>query len=158
MQEEWRDVPGFPGFKASSLGRILGKKGREVGCFTARYVMIGMGCNNSSIGRAKMVAAAFLPPKPFPDAEINHIDRNTQNDVPSNLEWVDRWDNMAHRGVQHNSDSGVRGMSWEPKSQRWRCCLSRKKQRYQKWFHRDKKQEAEEWLKSLRQELGLPNL
>lgn len=156
--EEWREIPGYPGFQASSFGRILGKKGSEVGCFTGNYVVIGLGFGKSAVGRAHMIAAAFLPPKPFPEAEINHIDLNKHNDAPSNLEWEDRYNQMAHRGVQKNSQTGVRGLSWEPKSERWRCCLKRKGVQYQKWFHKDKRQEAEEYLRDKRNELGLPIL
>ena len=91
--EEWRDIPAYPGYMASSLGRILGKKGRVIGCFTAKYVMIGLGRNNG-INRHRLIANAFLPPAPFAGAEIDHINMDKHDDRPENLRWTDRYDNV----------------------------------------------------------------
>jgi hypothetical protein len=42
------------------------------------------------------VAAAFLPPRPTPGHEINHIDGDKANSRVDNLEWVTHSVNVLH--------------------------------------------------------------
>ncbi len=160
MSEEWRLIPGYDGFKASSFGRILGKRGKEVGCFKSKYVQIGMGKGNSSVARHRLIALAFLPPPPFDGAEIDHIDRNKHNDCPSNLRWTDRFDNMANRAVLSHSSSKIKGLKWYPPAKnsrqvngRWRCTVQYRKTRIVQHFPHDKKADAIKWLNDTREKL-----
>ena len=153
MEEKWRNIPGYPGYQASSWGRILGKKGEEIGCFKSRYVMCGMGFGKGGLPRHKLIAAAFLPPKPFNDAQIDHIDQNKHNDAPSNLRWEDSYGQMAHRGVQKNSKSGVKGLFWEPITRRWRCNVRYQGLLHQMYFREGGRGDAEKWLEDTRKSL-----
>jgi len=153
--EEWRDIPGYPGYKASSFGRILGKKGKEIGCFTHKYVVCGLGFGKIPKTRHQLIAAAFLPPKPFNDAEIDHIDRNKHNDRPSNLRWADRYDQMANRNVMKNSKSGVKGLMYEPITRRWKCNIRHQGLLHQMMFRNDERENAEKWLEDTRKMLGI---
>jgi hypothetical protein len=102
LTEEWRDVPGCPGYQASSEGRIRGLAGRLIKPFLRadgrRQFHIALGARHH---RKKMmvyqaVALAFLGPAPKDKPEINHIDGLPTNDHPENLEWTDRKGNTAH--------------------------------------------------------------
>lgn len=165
MAEDWRSIPGYDGFKASSLGRIKGKTGRIVGCFKAKYVMIGMGYGKSSVCRHRLIAAAFLPPPPFENAEIDHIDRNKHNDCPTNLRWTNRFDNMENRAVLSHSSSKIKGLKWlppDPKTRqvngRWRGTIQYKKIKHVKYFRHDQKEQAIEWLNETREKLKKESL
>ena len=156
--EEWKEIPGYPGYKASSLGRILGKKGKEIGCFKAKYVIIGMGFRNPSICRHQLVAAAFLPPKPFPEAEIDHINRKKHDDRPCNLRWADRYQQMANRDKLSHSSNTHKGVKWlEPNHKfgsvtgRWRGSFQYMNKVYVKHFKTEK--EAVDWIQTKRAEV-----
>jgi len=135
--EEWREVPGYPGYRASSLGRILGKSGREIGCFKAKYVVIGLGFGKSPITRHRMIALAFLGPPPFPGAEIDHINQNKHDDRPENLRWTDRFENMMNRQKLSHSLNNFKGVKYEPGRQspkKWKAMIQHKKTRYSEYF------------------------
>lgn len=44
----------------------------------------------------RLLMEYFGPPKPFLNAEVNHIDGNTENNNLSNLEWVSSSENTRH--------------------------------------------------------------
>lgn len=97
MEEEWVEINGY---KISSLGRIIGKRGNELeGCITkfgykGCSVDLGIG-----YGRAnnfhRVISMAFIPnPNNLP--EVNHIDGNKLNNRVDNLEWVTKKENQQH--------------------------------------------------------------
>jgi hypothetical protein len=156
---EIRDIPGFIGYKATSEGTIIGKRGRELGCFKSKYVMIGLGKGKTPSQRHKLIALAFVP-NPDNKSEVDHIDKNKHNDIPSNLRWVDRYDNMANRNVLSHSATQIKGLRWvnpygESITGRWRCTIQYKHVIYINHFHPDKKQEAIEWLENKRKQLNI---
>lgn len=54
----------------------------------------------------QLVAEAFLPPKPFPEAEIRHKDGNHLNNRADNLEWGTKSENVLDQvrdGVHNNA-------------------------------------------------------
>jgi hypothetical protein len=113
--EEWRPVPGFESlYIASSLGRVA----RMIGHRSARrYWAVslprkveGHGCSLGSQDKVKrwgdrpgfrvyihhIIALAFIGPPTKDKPIINHIDGNTDNNRPSNLEWCDQRHNVRH--------------------------------------------------------------
>ena len=159
---ETREIPGYPGFKATDAGTIIGKKGKEIGCFNNKYVLIGLGYGKSSVTRGKLILLAFHGPKPFPDAEVEHINRNKHDDRPDNLKWETRFNQMQNRDVKIDSTTQIKGLRWVNPSGRsingrWRCTITRFGQVYVKHFPPDKRDEAVEWLILKRQELNIPS-
>jgi hypothetical protein len=157
---EVRDIPGYPGYKATSVGTVIGKKGKEIGCFKNRYVLIGMGFGKSSISRGKLILLAFVGPKPFPEAEVDHINRNKHDDRPENLRWDTRYNQMQNRSVKVESTTQVKGLQWVNPSGRsingrWRCTITRFGKDYVQYFPCDKRDDAVQWLISKRQELNI---
>jgi hypothetical protein len=159
--EEFRDIPGYPGLKASSFGRIIGILGEEVGCFTGSYVTCSTR-NNTTQGRARLILRAFVGPPPPDKPEADHLDQNKHNDRPENLVWEDRFGQMQNRKtIQNNSVTLIRGLSLQrnltrPGTQdRWQCKIKYKLQTYNTTFSFDKKQEAIDWLVAKRIELGI---
>lgn len=51
--------------------------------------------------------------------EIDHIDGNRGNNVPSNLRNVDRAENTKNRALSRRNKSGCHGVTWAAREQKW---------------------------------------
>lgn len=90
MIEEWRDFPENPKYKVSSLGRIIGTRGKLLKTSTDQC-----GYKTSYQRVHRMVAKAFIP-NPENKPEVNHKDGNRANNCVENLEWVSKSENEQH--------------------------------------------------------------
>ena len=114
--EEWRPVVGYEGhYEVSDRGqlrRIWQCRGTRAGRISGGtvnkggYVIVTLSRDNhkemSMLHR--IVAQAFIGPRPDDRHEINHKDGNKRNNAVTNLEWVTRSQNN-----QHAYDTGLRG-------------------------------------------------
>src|SRR5690242_15309642 len=91
--EEWRPIPSFPGYEASSLGRIrstppVSKSGKYYVLaqnYVRAYLVVQL---NTCKGRVnRLVCEAFNGPPPSPAHEAAHMDNDHENNTPSNLQW-----------------------------------------------------------------------
>lgn len=104
MTEEWRDIAGYEGtYQVSNLGslRRLHKttepkllkqhmwRGYKVAHLSKR-------CVQTAERVHRIVARAFIP-NPENKEQVNHINGDKMDNRVSNLEWVDRSENMLHR-------------------------------------------------------------
>lgn len=119
MQEVWKDVPSYPGLKASNFGRIWfpPRKARMpnggireyktkpvYGCKikaskTARYCY--MGAYNKFFGNIKVhraVCEAFYGLAPFPNAVVIHLNEDATDNRPENLKWGTQKENLNMPG------------------------------------------------------------
>lgn len=113
----------YPNYENSSKGKVQDIKTKKVlKPYTDRYGydIITLN-NNNSKEKAKihrLVAMAFLDNthnKPM----VDHIDRNPNNNDVSNLRWVTRSQNAMNAGKKSNNTSGISGVSWSEKLNRW---------------------------------------
>lgn len=166
--EEFRDIPGFPQWRASSFGRIINRGGQEVGCFRNKYVILGYRPDpndwrkHTTITRGNLILRAFVGPPPLDKPEVDHINRNKHDDRPENLRWADRFENMQNRGVKCDSEVGIKGLylhkaTLPNHSDRWRCTVVQRHTTFVKYFRLEQKEQAIEWLAQKRAELGIPN-
>lgn len=117
MVEEWRPIPSFPGYEASSLGRIRSldrtKTNRNgvVRKYTGRVLRPHIGNkgyarvrpnNVDPTGIAPLVCEAFHGLKPSPLHEVAHNDGTKDNDVPGNLRWATHAENMDDK-IKHRT-------------------------------------------------------
>ena len=120
MAIEWREI--VPGYMVSSGGDVTSNKRSGLRILrptvpAGGYLRLKIFTNGRprrcSIHR--LVAEAFLPPKPTPAHEINHKDGNKTNNRVENLEWVTKSQNIQHRfAVLHQK--ALRGESlWQTK-------------------------------------------
>ena len=105
--EVWRPVAGFEGvYEVSGHGRVrrIGRGiGAKSGCIRKPYVnnkgyeMVDLWANGRRTAHLihRLVAAAFLGPCPEGQL-VNHIDSNTRNNRPDNLEYTNQDGNMKH--------------------------------------------------------------
>lgn len=99
MEEVWKDIKGFDGYKISNYGRVksLPKSGLGGHSYDIimspnvdkdGYLLIHLHNNKRRYIRKvhRLVAEAFIPnPDNLP--VINHIDENKANNLVTNLEW-----------------------------------------------------------------------
>lgn len=125
MEEIWKDVPGYEGrYQVSNLGNVKslrkivlrsdGKPYTHKECIMKHHInhwgyhivplSISDGANKQRRYMVhRLVAMAFVPnTNNYP--QINHIDGNKDNNVPSNLEWCTNSMNQIHawkHGLNH---------------------------------------------------------
>lgn len=128
---EWRDVPGFEGCYKISIRKMTGeclsverfKKQRWFKEAIHERILSNHVCKGGRIfwalhkdGKQTTKQAAvwialtypeLVQNEWFPGAHIDHIDTNTLNNHPSNLRWVERWENQNNPITKiHMSISG----------------------------------------------------
>lgn len=94
--EVWKDIPDFPGYKCSNLGRVASYRERNCGhilsqSFVYGYPKLKLRQNGKDKFKYvhQLVAETFIPnPDKLPC--INHKDENTTNNCVDNLEWCTR--------------------------------------------------------------------
>lgn len=105
-EEEWRPIPGFPNYEASSLGRLkrttdrtCGKTGtilRQADCGNGYLVVTpSVDGKKKQIGVHRLIALAFHP-KPIGRDVVNHINSTPKDNRAANLEWVTPSENVRH--------------------------------------------------------------
>ncbi|MGE0278313.1 MAG: NUMOD4 motif-containing HNH endonuclease [Nitrospiraceae bacterium] len=102
MTEEWRPVPGYSGYSASSDGRIKGRRGRVLkpqprgGPTGQDYLAVWIGHSKREYVHI-LVCIAFHGPRPFRGAVVMHLDDDKTNCRASNLRWDTQGRNIVHR-------------------------------------------------------------
>lgn len=134
MIEVWAAIPGFPGYEASTFGRIrsLDRMVRSRGAgerlvrgraLRVRLDRDGYERLNVSIGGVRqtprvqvLVALAFIGPQPTRKHEVAHWDGVRAHNVPSNLRWATTIENnldKARHGTIRLSPASVRDIRAE---------------------------------------------
>lgn len=99
MIEEWKQIEDTE-YLVSNLGRVYSNKSNKIlSTQTHRNwyvtVWISTKSGNKTPALHRLVAEAFIP-NPLNKPQVNHIDRNKQNNCASNLEWVTQSENTIH--------------------------------------------------------------
>ena len=115
MQEEWKPIDGWDGYKVSNFGRVLGKRGTILHQQKTNCGYMSVHLSNGKIKKwcsvHRLVASAFIP-NPTNLPVINHKDENKGNNRVDNLEWCTRsynelYNNKAQRMIQTKRDKGI---------------------------------------------------
>jgi hypothetical protein len=109
MQEEWRQVDGFPAYEVSTLGRVRSwhkiSEGRVLTGGRDRNgyrQLVLMQDGHRKIGRVcRLVAIAFIGTPPD-GHEIRHLDGDNTNDDVRNLAWGTPAENAQDR-IRHGT-------------------------------------------------------
>jgi hypothetical protein len=103
--EEWRDIPEWPGYQASSHGRIRsfkrwpkGRIAKQCADIRTGYKRVNLRSpdgNNRAVKVHRLICAAFHGPSPTDKPEVAHRDGTRDNNQPDNLRWASRKENVA---------------------------------------------------------------
>lgn len=90
MAEQWKDVPEFPGYRVSNLGRVQGVSGRVLRpCITSNGYVQYIFCREDGKYPKRghrLVAEAFIP-NPLSLPIVHHINHERQDNRAENLMW-----------------------------------------------------------------------
>lgn len=112
MAEVWRDVPGWPGYSVSSLGRVRSsKRGTPRELYSEsdrdyRRVTVYRDGRPHHKGIHQLVALAFIGSCPE-GMEVRHLDGDGSNNVPSNLAYGTSSTNQRDK-VRHGTHNMAR--------------------------------------------------
>lgn len=102
--EEWKPIPSFAAYEASSFGRLkrrISGKGTEIGKILKPsirkdgYLQVSLHRKNKLIHY--LICETFNGKKPTAKHQCNHKDGDRKNNIPENLEWVTSSENNYHR-------------------------------------------------------------
>ena len=162
-EEIWKDITGYEGkYQVSSLGRIKSllrfdsNNRRTVKEVIRKPFVAGKGYYYTSLhseGRQKMfgihrlVAIEFIP-NPDKHKEVNHIDRNKQNNVVNNLEWCSSRENNTHKHTFKTSK--FVGVSWSNAHKKWISGIFYNKKRISLGFFDDEIEASKAYLEFIK--------
>ena len=105
-----KPVPGFPNWEAGESGKVYRNGIEVIAYMTGGYPTYSI--DGQKIGQSKMVCLAFHGNKPFPAAEVRHLNDVKTDNRPVNLAWGTHSENMYDKyrnGYQHQYGDG-----WQP--------------------------------------------
>lgn len=111
--EEWRSVGSYPGYEASSTGRIRALRSGVLVIVPSRlmangyrYVSIRQNGRRKTTTVHSLVTEAFHGPRPD-GMQVRHLDGTRTNNAPENLRWGTASEN-AYDSVRHGTHHMVR--------------------------------------------------
>lgn len=113
--EIWKDIPNYPKYQISNLGRVRSLKGEQplilkTYKYTNGYVNAALWKNKRTHKMLlhRLVAKAFIP-NPNGYNEVNHKDEDKTNNRADNLEWCDHRYNLNYGSVKEKISCSHKG-------------------------------------------------
>jgi hypothetical protein len=133
-------------YMVSTFGRVKGIRCEYLIPFNTgfqkKYHTVKLGHKDNYVIH-RLVAKTFLPnPNNLP--EVDHIDRNPQNNHITNLRWVTRSENQINKGMPCNNTTGEKGVYYVKRKDRWTCMVQREKVKHYSPYYKTK-EEAIAW-------------
>ena len=116
MIEEWRQIPSFPVYEASSLGRIRSRfRVRKLGLDDDGYVTVSLYLGGKTFTKKVhvLVCEAFHGPKPAWAQVAAHNNGRKSNNRPDNVRWathIGNCDDMVAHGTRVHGETHPRAI------------------------------------------------
>lgn len=123
--EEWKTIIGYEPYMVSNIGRIKRNDYiRQPQISKNGYCICSLSIDGiiHTLSIHRLVYIAFIS-SIEEGYEIDHIDRNRQNNNVSNLRIASRTFNNYNQNKKENTTSKYKGVSWCNTKQRWRCSI-----------------------------------
>lgn len=123
MTEIWKTIENYKTYSVSTFGNIRNDltskilKGRP-NKFNHLRIQLYKDKKANSFYIHRLVALAFIP-NPENKAQVDHIDNNPTNNNLTNLRWATSQENLRNSQIASNNTSGVKGVSWYNREQKW---------------------------------------
>lgn len=102
--EFWKVIDGHETYKVSNLGRVVNSRGMIMSTGTLRNGYPSLSLDGKTFNVHVLVAKAFVKnSNPVLFDQVNHIDKNKQNNRDDNLEWTDSIGNNRHAAQNRKS-------------------------------------------------------
>ena len=82
---------------------------------------------------SRLVAIHHIP-NPGNKPEVDHIDRDKDNNHLSNLRWVTRVENEDNKGMMNRNTSGHTHISYDKSNNIWRFIYHKRGSKFKKYF------------------------
>ena len=82
---------------------------------------------------SRLVAIHFIP-NPDGKPDVDHINRDKDNNHVSNLRWATRQENCDNRGMYRNNTSGHEHIQYSKRDDKWKFQYRKKGHNVQKYF------------------------
>lgn len=107
-ETQYKKIPGFPGYRASACGIVLGRRGRPLstpvnGRGYRQVKLYDARGKAHTLTVARAVALAWVAGH-TKGAEAHHIDGDKTHDHARNLEWISRKGHKCEHGAMHPDD------------------------------------------------------
>ena len=103
-------------FNTRSAGKLAGSKHPVSGHLHVRHMLFGKDVTSTNHHIAWLLKTGFPPPMGY---DIDHKDQNPTNNSWHNLRLVHRTVNVANSKVRKDNTSGVKGVRWVKKENKW---------------------------------------
>ena len=106
------------------IGRRIKSKS-VAGCLDKSRGYFVIGINTKTYQNHRIVYALYhnLELNQLPKG-LDHVDRNKTNNNPLNLRPATQSQNMDNTGIRPDNTSGIRGVSWFKRDQKWRSLIN----------------------------------
>ena len=118
------EIEGYPNYLIYDDGRIWSKIGK--GMFLnyqmnhKGYNRVGLRANgNRKLFLIHRLVAIHYIPNPENKPEVDHIDRNKNNNHVSNLRWATRQENIDNTGMLNTNTSGHKNITYNKGKGKW---------------------------------------
>jgi hypothetical protein len=123
-REQWKSVDGYDNYEVSNRSRVKNIDTGKILKRSIRNKYYGANLYNNDKMKTfkvhRLVAIAFVA-NPHDKPCVDHINNDKLDNNVTNLRWATFKENNQNKPKQSNNTSGVKGICWDKRSNKWRA-------------------------------------